>query len=191
MQVEDIYRIIPELHLIVDEQLKQKCAETWLEAAEIGKWELKGGIEKCPLEVGTYQDDCPVGMVEQVRIVTKTAVAVYDHLESWINEINHCERDILVASAILHGIGKLIAYDLTKDGCPIQSREGYYFSHVVAGANLAQKHGLPPRVVFAILSHDVKESPEQGNGLVTPETLIVRSCNHIVMQQVEIKWAKK
>jgi len=190
MTVEDIYELIPEHNEISDPELKRKCAETFLEAIKRGGWEEKGGIEKCPLQVGLLADDCPASGLDHMRKVAAIATRVYDHLGEWLNTIGKCDRDVVIAGALLHDVGKLMSYTLDENGKPANAPDHDMFNHCVWGAYLAKNNGLPDSVVHIILTHSLAQAPEGPRALVTPEARIVKNSDHIAWDSVAVHWPR-
>ena len=72
------------------------------------------------------------------------------------------ERDVLIAGALLHDVGKLLEYARNAEGRFVMSDYGLKLRHPVSGAMLAQKHGLPEHVLHIIAVH-----ASEGNVTVT------------------------
>jgi putative nucleotidyltransferase with HDIG domain len=61
--------------------------------------------------------------------------------------------DVLIAGAILADVGKLLEYELDKDGNAIQGKYGKYLRHPFSGVSLAEECGVPPEVSHIIATH--------------------------------------
>lgn len=170
---EDIYRIFPELNELSDPALKEKCAETWLDAIESGHWEEKGGMENIPVVVAGLSKSCPETNVSHTRSVARLALGMYEDLEKNYPYANGCDRDTVIAGAIMHDVGKLLEYDRV-DGQYCFAEDHLKFNHPSIGAYLAQKHGLPKDVVHIILAHSDLMSPGGEKCFQTRESLMVK-----------------
>jgi len=61
--------------------------------------------------------------------------------------------DVLIAGAILADIGKLLEYELDKNGNCFQGRYGEYLRHPFSGVSLAEQSGVPAEVCHIIAAH--------------------------------------
>ena len=175
MNREDVYALLPEHHWLSDAMLKEKCADVWLEAAVSSGWDKKG-LENCPTVVKGLSRDCPYNNIDHTRGVTKLSVEMYETLNGCYPKAGDCDRDAIIAGALLHDVGKLFEYDYV-DGQPVLSAEAAMFTHPTTGACLAKKHGLPDKVVHIILAHSDLLSPGGSQAFQTRESLIVKNAD--------------
>jgi putative nucleotidyltransferase with HDIG domain len=63
------------------------------------------------------------------------------------------DLDVVIAGAILADVGKLLEYELDKDGKSIQGKYGKYLRHPFSGVSLAESCGVPPEVCHIIAAH--------------------------------------
>jgi hypothetical protein len=61
--------------------------------------------------------------------------------------------DILISGALLADVGKLLEYELDKEGKAIQGKYGQYLRHPFSGVSLAEECGIPPEVCHIIATH--------------------------------------
>ncbi len=61
--------------------------------------------------------------------------------------------DVLISGAILADVGKLLEYELDKDGKAVQGKYGQYLRHPFSGVSLAEECGIPPEVCHIIAAH--------------------------------------
>ncbi|MDY0286970.1 MAG: HDIG domain-containing protein, partial [Bacteroidales bacterium] len=61
--------------------------------------------------------------------------------------------DVLLSGAILADVGKLLEYELDKEGKAVQGNYGKYLRHPFSGVSLAEECGLPPEVCHIIATH--------------------------------------
>lgn len=156
----DIKRIFPEVEEIVDGSLKEKTIRTLGEAIMLGGWGEEE-IEHIPFTMlikGTK-----VSLVKHTRAVTRTAIAMFDVLKEEYGDALQMDRDILIAGALLHDVGKFLEY--VKDEEVHVGEFGKRIRHPVSGAALAYKNNLPYEVVHIIAAHSkegdfVKRIPE-------------------------------
>lgn len=177
MTREELLRVFPEINVVPNEELKEKCIETWLDVLEVGGWDEKG-IENCPLAVGPVAANCPEKCIDHCRHVVQLCKSYLDTMGAWCNEIGHLDPEIFLTAAVLHDVGKFLEYDF-RDGKPCHSENGEMFKHVTSGAYYAKKHGLPDKVVYAILAHSEALSPENGNAVPSMELTIMRTLDFL------------
>ena len=172
-----------QLAQISDENLKQKVIDVCAEALKIGN----DGV-------GWKNMDFPFTLVipgvketflTHVRIVTDLALQSANILEKEGIPIN---RDILIASAILHDIGKPLEYIRTSEGKTTKSKVGNRLRHPVTGAGLAMKHELPYEVVQNIYQHSWEGDKGPGR---TVEGEIVHRCDFLHFGPLKISMESK
>lgn len=173
MNRESIYEIFPELHEIQDRELKEKCADTWLDAVKEGNWEEKGGFEKMPVVVAGLSKKCPETNILHTRTVARIAMSMCDDLNNNYPDAGACNRDMVIAGAILHDVGKLLEYDCV-DGAFCFAEDHQKFNHPSWGAYLAKRNNLPKDVIHIILAHSDLMSPGGEKCYQTRESLMVK-----------------
>jgi len=146
---EALKELIPELDLIADEGLRSKVLAVWKEALELGGWQ--------PVDLKTIPftlliPDCPIGFLDHVRAVTRTAVEAAGVMEEIYGGAIAINRDHLVAGALLHDIGKLLEYR-RRGETTVKSRRGELLRHPFTGAALTFKHDLPDEVTHMVALH--------------------------------------
>jgi putative nucleotidyltransferase with HDIG domain len=160
-----------QLTQISDENMRQKVIDICVEALKIGN--NGQGWENMDFPFTLVIPGVRVSFIEHVRIVTNLALQSASLLEEQGIPINH---DILVASAILHDIGKPIEMTQTSDGKVIKSEVGNRLRHPITGAGLAMKHDLPWTVVQNIYQHSWEGDKGPGR---TIEGEIVHRCDFL------------
>ena len=102
------------------------------------------------------------GLLEHTLSVTRIAVALVDHYhEMYPDRKQEISRQLVVAGAILHDIGKVREYDLPQLGSLQHSVEGELIGHAILGRDLvretAKEFELDPteqmRLEHIIVSH--------------------------------------
>jgi putative nucleotidyltransferase with HDIG domain len=146
-----ITELWPELNWIQDKDLREKTEATWELA-------LKKSVLKA----------------EDLRIIPFTllagpnlSISFMDHKRAVVNIARECglkfneffkdelpvNMDVLIAGAILADVGKLLEYELDKNGKCIQGSYGAYVRHPFSGVSMAEQCGLPPEVCHIIAAH--------------------------------------
>ncbi|MFX0122375.1 MAG: HD domain-containing protein [Candidatus Hodarchaeota archaeon] len=160
-----------QLAQISDKNLIQKVISVCVEALRIGN--DGNGWKNMDFPFTLVIPSVKVTFVDHVRIVTDLALQSGSLLEKQGIPIN---RDILIASAILHDIGKPIEFALTSNGEVVKSNVGKRLRHPVTGAGLALKHDLPYEVVQNIYQHSWEGDKGPGR---TIEGEIVHRCDFL------------
>lgn len=186
MTNEQVLQLLPEIELIQDPELRRKSLACWQEALESGGWEEKG-VRSCPLGVGLVDDTCPERSIDHCRHVAQVCQAVWDEAGGWMQALGPLDHDVLLCSAVLHDVGKFLEYDV-RDGQACHSENGRMFRHVISGAYLAKKHGLPDEIVSNILSHSDAQSPEGGRLHVTPELIFLKQVDFLCFSMAQIHY---
>jgi putative nucleotidyltransferase with HDIG domain len=146
---KELLELIPEFNIIANAALRNMCVATWEEGMKRGGWNL-ADVKKMAFTL--LISDCPVSFVEHTRAVTLTCLAVAEIFERIYGERNSLNRDLLVAGALLHDVGKLVEYSLV-DGGTVKSEFGTQLRHPFSGVVLAAEQGLPPEVLHMIATH--------------------------------------
>jgi putative nucleotidyltransferase with HDIG domain len=172
MDEAELARLLPELELVSDEGLKAGVAKVWSLALERSTFK---SLEDIPftLLIEGLKDT----LLEHTGRVTRAADAV-------VRTRTDLRRDIVLAGALLHDVGKVLEYTAPKEGGPVgKSEMGRLLRHPVTGAALAMEAGLPADVVHVIAAH-------AGEGdLVTrtPEAIVVYHCDLIDFEVTKAK----
>lgn len=177
MTSKELLILIPEFELIKDQQLREASVSTMLRAIEEGGWS-GADINKCPIKLDSHKG-CPLGYVDFTRMLTSVANELYDTLGEWINSMNPCNKDYVIAGALLSGIGRLLEYGIDEDGNACRSKFGELFRYPWPGANMAMENGLPLKVVHIVVSIDSAVSPGRGKVQTTAESVVVRNAEMI------------
>ena len=84
------------------------------------------------------------------------------------------DRDILIAGAILHDVGKILEYTKEKNKI-VKSKTGKLLRHPFSGSALAYQHDLSDEVVHMIATH----AHEGDGGYRSVEAIIVHYADFI------------
>ncbi len=164
-----IMELLPEIQFIESENLRRKVLDTWRRAVLLGGWEEKD-LETIPFTL--LIKNTPINLFMHTRAVTLCALGVYSSYEKVYGKMNLLRKDILLAGALLHDVGKLLEYKKEK-GKVVKSQRGKLLRHPVSGAAIAWEMGLPDEVSHIIAAH----SKEGDHLRRTPEAFVVYYCD--------------
>jgi putative nucleotidyltransferase with HDIG domain len=148
---EEVKKLWPELDWIKDNDLREKTSHTWEVAL------AKSVLKPADLETIPFTLLCGPGLkvsfMTHKRCVVHLAKECGEKMNSFFRDELPVNIDVLVSGAILADVGKLLEYELDKDGNAIQGRYGKYIRHPFSGVSLAEQCGLPPEVTHIIAAH--------------------------------------
>ncbi len=168
----EITRHIPEINEIVSEELKNKVVKIFEKALDLGKWSY-ADLYKMPFTL--LIEGCPMNMIEHIRGVTNICIKSYDVFADIYGDRNPLDRDVLIASALLHDIGKLVEYSIDDKGKFYTSRLGKLLRHPFSGVGLCYEFDLDPKILNAIAYH----SKEGNLNKRSPEGVVVFHADFI------------
>ncbi len=175
----DVTELFPEVNQIEQESLRSSVKAVWEDAIEIGGWTDKD-LDRIPFTL--LIPDCKFSLVEHTRAVTRTCLAIAEVLEEAYGGRISIDRDVLIAGAILHDVGKLLEYT-EQAGKVVKSSFGTLLRHPFSGQALAFKHGLPPKVLHMIAYH----SKEGGLGKRCVEAIIVHHADFVNFEPLRLE----
>ncbi len=174
---KQLLALIPEIQLIGDPGLRKKTEAVWQEAAARAGWTIQD-LTEIPFTLlipGTK-----VNIIEHTRAVTLTSLKIAEVLEGQYCGRVPVNRDVLLAGALLHDIGKLFEYRKEK-GAFVKSRDGELLRHPISGAAFSFGFGLPLEVVHIIAVH----SKEGEAAKRTVEAVIVHHADFVNFEALE------
>lgn len=177
VELSDVYCFFPELNEISDEELRNKAACMWRKAINENGW-TEDTIRRSPIvnENPTH----PGNNLEHIRDVANLSLRIYDYLRGKYGEkIIFVSRDMVLASAICHDVGKMYEYRVTEEG-PGYSEDAHYLRHPLKGAILASEFGMPREVIHAIGTH----SWEGNNSWRSLISFIVRAADDLAYKSL-------
>lgn len=174
---DDMEAFFPEINLINDRNLRERCIAVWREVLDANGWSADT-IRLCPVAATSLRNDCPECCLDHCRRVTRLCDVLHDELSNLFHQTGSCDRDVLLAAAVLHDVGKFAEYRIENDSVHRYGR-AKYFKHPVIGAYYAEKHGLPWKVVHAIMTHSDGLSPQGEKAAMTPESLLLKKADYI------------
>lgn len=147
----ELRAIFPELTWM-NEELAEKAANTFMLGIQHGSLNLED-LRRMPY---TASYPTKVSFQRHVRLVTNIAVSMYDACFGQAGPSGKEDipsRDILVAGALLHDVGKLLELTFENNGTIAKSCQGKLLRHAFTGVYLAMENGLPDEVVHIIAVH--------------------------------------
>ena len=151
MMNQQISELWPELEWIGDSILREKTARTWELALE--KSVLKADdLQKIPFTL-LAGPDMKVSFMAHKRCVVHVARDAGNKMNEFFGNDLPVNMDVLIAGAILADVGKLLEYELDKDGKSFQGKYGKYLRHPFSGVSLAEQCGVPAEVCHIIATH--------------------------------------
>jgi len=168
MGVKQILMVLPEIDWIEDEGLKGAVLRTYARALKEGGWAPED-MARMPFTLAKETD---ISYADHVRAVTRIARAVYDVFKDIFGNRVPLRRDVLVAGALLHDVGKLVEVEQEGDNFR-KSAGGKVLRHPFSGVALAAAEGVPPEVLHIIAVHSKEGDPYPR----TPEGAIVHHAD--------------
>lgn len=148
---KSISRIWPELEWIADPDLREKTAKVWELALE--KSILKeDDLNRIPFTL-LCGPEMKVSFMAHKRCVVHIAKESGEKMNSFFGNELPVNMDVLISGAILADVGKLLEYELDKEGNTVVGKYGQYLRHPFSGVSLAEQCGLPPEVCHIIAAH--------------------------------------
>lgn len=164
-------KLLPELDLIEDENLRRKTLTVWAEAVKRGRWKIED-LSRMPFTLLIPGTD--VNLITHTRAVARTALRMAEVMTEAYGEKVPIQRDYLLAGALLHDIGKLFEY--AREGEKfVKSQEGELLRHPISGAAFAFQYGLPSEVIHIIAAH----SKEGEGSRRTIEAILVNHADFV------------
>lgn len=172
LNIQDVYEFFPEIYDLQQPELRDKVSAMWLQALNENSW-TGDLLAKSPIV--NENPSHPGNNLEHIRDVANLSMAIYDYLKSKYGEtVISVDRDLVLASALCHDIGKMYEYRVTADG-PGYSEDAHYLRHPLKGAILASEHNMPKEIIHAIATH----SWEGSNSYRSLISFIVRTADEV------------
>jgi len=141
----DVAGLFPELKLFQAPNFVGPLMRAWKLAIARGNFSHPEECHFLPREVGFTT---PISLVAHTRIVTELSLKTADIL----GRTMPVGRDLVLAGALLHDVGKLLEYG-PSGAETIITPAGRRLNHRFSGASLCQEVGLPPEVVHIVYAH--------------------------------------
>ncbi|MBN2861610.1 MAG: HDIG domain-containing protein, partial [Bacteroidales bacterium] len=97
--------------------------------------------------------DLKVSFMEHKRCVVHISKRCGESITDFFGDELPVNMDVLISGAILADVGKLLEYELDKDGKAVQGKYGQYLRHPFSGVSLAEECGIPAEVCHIIAAH--------------------------------------
>ena len=148
---DEIRALFPELNQIQDPELRDGVVDIWLDLARETAWERFEDIPK------NLKDEKHMTLIGHVQGVTSIAVAMADLVKK-LHGVE-IDRDLLIASCVLHDISKPLESESNPGGPPTGislppakiTEFGAKIQHGVYGAHKIWEKGLPKALELAHL----------------------------------------
>ena len=128
------------------------------------------------------------GLVEHIRSVARMAASMADHYSRYYSELNPpLNKDLIVAGAILHDIGKIKEFEYDETGARY-TPAGRLVGHIVLGRDMIrdaarQIDGFPEETLLllehVILAHHGKPEYDSPKRPATLEAILVHYADEI------------
>jgi len=174
LNIVGLLKLIPEIDLLVDQELKQQCIHTILYAMGSGGWN-KDNLDRCPVSLTRVSNKELNNQFDHIRVVLKIALGILESInEIYKEQLDDRVRDFVIAGALLHDVGKFVEF------VPRNNEVGYannakLLRHPLSGAIMAAQEKLPDDVIHIIATHSFE-------GQASHETLasiIVKTADEV------------
>jgi putative nucleotidyltransferase with HDIG domain len=148
---DEIKLLWPELEWIKDPNLREKTAKTWEIALERSVLS-SGDLNRIPFTL-LCGPELKVSFMDHKRCVVHIAKESGEKMNEFFQSELPVNMDVLISGAILADVGKLLEYELDKEGKAVQGKYGQYLRHPFSGVSLAEECGVPTEVCHIISAH--------------------------------------
>ena len=177
-QRDELLELMPEFKLIENIELRQRCLHVWVMALEASGWEPRD-LLRMPFTL--LLDNIEANIIDHTRLVTKICIAAKDLVKSAYMNAVDINDDYMIASALLHDVGKLLEIGEAEHGKFVKTTSGQLLRHPFSGAGLCYKEGIPEEVIHAVACHS-KEGDGQRK---TPEAVILHHADFIAFESLK------
>lgn len=175
---DQIREELPEVNEIRDDELRRKVIEAWAMSLAGSSYRSLRDMPACgvPGDLEAKSGN----QTDHLRGVTRLAIKLADDFTEHFPQVD-IDRDIVVAGALCHDIGKPWEFDPGNRKRWAESRQHTGFPsvrHPAYGAHICLTVGLPEEVVHIAIAHSAE-------GLVVErsiENTIVRAMDHAYWQ---------
>jgi len=147
----NINELWPELAWIKNNELREATTKTWEQALERSVLSADD-LQRIPFTL-LAGPDLKVSFMAHKRCVVHVSQESALKMIDFFGEELPIDLDVVIAGAILADVGKLLEYELDKDGNSFQGTYGKYLRHPFSGVSLAESCGVPPEVCHIIAAH--------------------------------------
>jgi len=172
----ELISALPEIKLIKNQDLRERVIATWVEALKRGGWVVHD-IKRKPF---TLAKKVNLNFAQHVRSVTKVCIAVEETFDEIYGGALSLDRDVLIAGALLHDVGKLLEME-EENGVFKKTAAGKLVRHPFSGVALADANGVPAEVLHIIGTHSKEGDPYKR----TPEAIILHYADFMNFDPIE------
>lgn len=174
---DQLLKTLPEIEWITDTNLREQVIATWIDGLERGGW-VPEDVARMPF---TLAKKVSASFAQHVRSVTRICAAVSDTFDEIYGGVDlKLDRDMLLAGALLHDVGKLVEME-EVGGTFRKSADGKLVRHAFSGVALADAHGLPAAVQHMIGTHSKEGDPFKR----IPESVILHFADFMNFDPIE------
>jgi len=174
---DKLLSILPEIEWIGDADLREKVIATWIDGLERGGWTPED-VARMPF---TLAKKVSASFAQHVRSVTRVCAAVSDIFDEIYGGVDlKLDRDMLLAGALLHDVGKLVEME-EANGAFRKTAAGKLVRHAFSGVALADAHDVPAAVQHIIGTHSKEGDPFKR----IPESIICHFADFMNFDPIE------
>ena len=141
--------VVPEFALIEDDELRSKCLHVW--ADELERYgHSAADLENIPFT--TLVADNPISLAKHMRSLAKQCKACADLINEDYDGAITINRDVLIAAALVHDVGKIGGMEKVG-GKFTESRRERLLHHSFSGVGILMSAGFPDDIVHAVALH--------------------------------------
>lgn len=140
-----------ELSWIKSVEIRKKTAEVWNMALQKSVLSAND-LNTIPFTL-LCGPDLKVSFMDHKRSVVHIAKDAGEKINSMYHGELTVNMDVLISGAILCDVGKLLEYELDKDGKAIQGNYGKYLRHPFSGVSMAEACEIPAEICHIIATH--------------------------------------
>lgn len=173
-----VLELIPEINMIRNEDLKEKTIIAWVKS-----WRESSFKDLADVPAALDETKDQITQIDHLRGVTNIAIGIAESLEKILNFVK-VDKDVLIAGAICHDLGKCFEYDPVnqekwKNDPLIEGKPA--IRHSVYGVHLALSVGFPVEIAHIMGAHSMEGRYLQRS---LPNT-IINFADHVFW---EVAW---
>lgn len=148
-----VVELIPEIDMIQDADLKEKTIIAWVKS-----WRESSFKDLSDVPAALDETKDKITQIDHLRAVTHIAIGIADSLAKILSFIK-IDKDVLIAGAICHDLGKCFEYDPVnqeKWKADPNSEGKPAIRHSVYGVHLALSVGFPVEIAHIMGAHSME-----------------------------------
>jgi len=175
---DEVLEVIPEFELISDDELREKAIGIWAEQLSIYGWKASD-LEEIPFT--TLIKDNPVSLAIHMRTLAKQCDVCVDLINKDYGDTLKINKDVLIAGALLHDIGKIGGTEKSENSFRESQREKL-LHHSFSGVGILMSAGIMDEVVHAVALHS-----RDGEGRrATPEAVLLHHIDFMNYEALKL-----